>query len=53
MLRLTRCKYLRKIIFGIKIEIGIFELSNVPNVNKFKGFLIMRPTLTEKAVNIY
>ena len=32
---LTCGKYLIKIIFNIKIEIGIFEISNVPNFNKF------------------
>ena len=28
-------KYLIKIIFDIKIEIGIFEISNVTNFNEF------------------
>ena len=28
-------KYLTKIIFGMKIEIGIFEISIRPNFNKF------------------
>ena len=28
-------KYFIKIIFDIKIEISIFEISNVPNFNKF------------------
>ena len=32
---LTGGKYLRKIIFDIKIEIGIFQIPNVPNFNKF------------------
>ena len=31
-------KYLIKIIFDIKIKIGIFEISNVPNFNKFWAF---------------
>ena len=33
-------KYFKKIIFDIKIEIGIFEKSNVPNFNKFHAFFI-------------
>ena len=28
-------KYLIKIIFNIKIKIGIFEILKVPNLNKF------------------
>ena len=28
-------KYFIKNIFGIKMEISIFEISNVPNFNKF------------------
>ena len=31
----TGGKYLIKIIFHIKIEIGLFEISNVPNFKKF------------------
>ena len=31
-----------KIIFDIKIEIGIFEISNVLNVDKSCAFLILR-----------
>ena len=31
-------EYLIKIIFDIKIEIAIFEVSNVPNFNKFEHF---------------
>ena len=34
-LGLTVGKYLIKIIFGIQIEVDIFEVSNVPNFNKF------------------
>ena len=34
-LDLTGGKYLVKIIFDTKIEIGIFEISIVPNFNKF------------------
>ena len=30
----TGGKYLIEIIFDIKIEIGVFEISNVPNFNK-------------------
>ena len=33
-------KYLTKIIFDIKIEIGIFEIPNVSNFNKSRAFLI-------------
>ena len=32
-LRRASGKYLMKIIFDIKREIGIFEISNVPNFN--------------------
>ena len=32
-------KYFIKIIFDIKIEIGIFEILDVPNFNKFWAFL--------------
>ena len=32
---MTAGKYFIKIIFAIKIAIGIFEISNVPNFNKF------------------
>ena len=32
---ITCGKYFIKIIFDIKIEIGIFKISNVPNFNKF------------------
>ena len=34
-LDLTGCKYLIKNIFDIEIKIGIFEILNVPNFNKF------------------
>ena len=34
-LGLKGCKYFIKIIFNITIETGIFEISNVPNFNKF------------------
>ena len=39
---LTGSKYLIKSIFDIKIEIGIFEISNVPNFNKSGAFLTLR-----------
>ena len=39
-LDLTGSKYLINIIFDIKIEIGIFEISNVPNFDIFSVFLI-------------
>ena len=32
---LTGSKYLIKVIFDIKIKIGMFEISKVPNFNKF------------------
>ena len=32
---LTGGKYFIKIIFDIKIEICVFEISNVPSLNKF------------------
>ena len=34
-LSLAAGKYFTKIIFDIKIKIGIFEISNVPNFNRF------------------
>ena len=37
---LTGGKYLIKIIFDIQIETGIFEISDVPNFDKFWAFLI-------------
>ena len=36
-------KYLIKIIFDIKIEMGIFEISNVLNFNNFSEFLSLEP----------
>ena len=45
-LRLASGKYLIKIIFDIKIKIGIFDISNVPNLNKHWAFLILRPSWT-------
>ena len=41
-------KYLIKIIFDIKIEIDIFEISNVPNFNKFGALLILGPISAEQ-----
>ena len=41
---LTGGKYFIKIVFDIKIEIGIFEISNVPNLNKFWTILILGQT---------
>ena len=35
-LGLTCAKYLTKIIFDMKIEIGIFEISIPPNFNQFE-----------------
>ena len=42
-LGLTGGKYLIKIICDLKIDIGILEISNGPNFNKFWTFLILRP----------
>ena len=42
--RLTGGKYFIKTSFGIKIEILIFELSNVPNIKQFIEFLRLGPT---------
>ena len=42
---LAGVNYLIKIIFDIKIEIGIFQISNVSNLNKFWAFLILGPIL--------
>ena len=42
-LGLTGGKYLIKISFDIKIEICIFEISNVLNFNKFWAIFILRP----------
>ena len=36
-------KQLIKIIFDIKIKIGIFEISNAPNFNKLGALLILGP----------
>ena len=38
---LTGGKYFIKIIFDIKIEIGILETLDVPNFDKFWAFLIL------------
>ena len=34
---LTESKYFIKIIFDIKIEVGIFEISKIPNFKKILG----------------
>ena len=39
----TGGKFFIKIIFDIKIEIGILEISIRPNFNKFLAFLILGP----------
>ena len=36
-------KYLIKIIFDMKIEIEIFEISLQPNFDNFRAFLILGP----------
>ena len=46
-LGLAGVKYLIKIIFHIKIEIGIFEILNVPYFNKFWAFLILGEYLSK------
>ena len=51
-LGLTGGKYLIKIIFHIKIEIGIFEISNVLNFNTLLALLILGPILAEQMVSI-
>ena len=38
--------YFTKIIFGVKIEIGIFEISNLPNFNKFWAFFYSATNLS-------
>ena len=40
---LTGGKYFITIIFDIKIEIGILEIVDVPNFDKFRAFLILGP----------
>ena len=44
---LTGDKYLIKIIFDFKIEIYIFEISNVPSFNKIWTLLVLPPIWTE------
>ena len=51
-LGLTGGKYLIKIIFDIKIEIGIFKISNVPNFNKSWALLVLGQIWAEQVVNI-
>ena len=46
-------KYLIKIIFVIKIEIGVFEISNVSHFNKFLALLILGPSWAEQVVSVY
>ena len=40
-LDLTGGKYMMKIIFDIKIEVGIFDISNVSNFKTFWALLIL------------
>ena len=40
-LPLAAGKYFIKIMFDIEIEIGIFEILNVSNFNKFWAFIIL------------
>ena len=51
-LGLTSHKYFTKNIFGIKIEIGIFQISIKPNFNKFLALLILGPIWAKQVVNI-
>ena len=38
-------------MFNIKIEIGIFEISNVPNFNKFGALLIFGQIWAKQVVS--
>ena len=49
----TGGKYLMKIIFDIKIEIGLFEIWNVLNFNKFWVLLLSRLIWAEQVVNVW
>ena len=40
---LTGGKCFIKIIFDIKIEIGMLEILDVPNFDKFRAFFILGP----------
>ena len=45
-------KYFIKTIFDTKIRIGIFEISNVPNFNNFRGLLIWGLFWAEQVVHV-
>ena len=45
-------KCLIKIVFDIKVEIGILEISNVSNFSKFWALLILGPTWAKQVVSI-
>ena len=45
-------KYFIKTIFDIKIQIGIFGISNVPNFNKFWALIILQEIWAEQMVSI-
>ena len=45
-------KHSIKIIFDNKIEIGMFQTSNVPNFNKFGALLILGPIWAQQVLNI-
>ena len=49
---LTSGKYFIKIISDIKFEIGIFKISNVPNLHKFLAFLILGLIWAEQVINV-
>ena len=49
---LTGDKYLMKIIFDIKIEIEIFEITIVSIFNKFRVLLILGPIWAEQMISI-
>ena len=51
-LGLTAGNYLIKVIFEIKIEIGIFEIMNVPNLNKICELLILGTIWVKQVASI-
>ena len=46
-------KHFIKTIFDIKIQIVIFEMSNMPNFNKFWALLILQPIWAKQVVIIH
>ena len=51
-LGLTAGNYLIKVIFEIKIEVGIFEIMNVPNFNKICELLILGTIWVKQVASI-